>query len=55
LIAVEQRSSAEQVEATLCPALRSARAALSHPEGVATRLDNQEEVLAMAGLSCHLQ
>jgi hypothetical protein len=52
LIAVEQRSSAEQVEATLCPAMRSARAALSHPDGAAARLDNQAQVLAMAGLSC---
>jgi hypothetical protein len=52
LIAVEQRSSAQQVEATLCPALRGARAESSHPDGAAARLDNQAAVLAMAGLSC---
>jgi hypothetical protein len=55
LIAVEQRSSTEQVEATLCPELRSARAVRSRSDGVASRLDNQEEVLAMAGLSCQSQ
>jgi hypothetical protein len=47
LVAVLQRSSTEQVEATLCPALRSERA-----DGVTTRVQRQAEVLAMAGLSC---
>jgi hypothetical protein len=47
LLAVQQRSSTQQVEATLCPALRNERA-----DGVAARVDRQAQVLAMAGLSC---
>lgn len=47
LIAVQQRSSTDQVEAMLCPALRSERR-----EGVPARVDRQVQVLAMAGLSC---
>ena len=52
LIVVQQRSSSEQVEATLCPALRAAQADPSRPDDVASKLDRQAEVLAMAGLSC---
>ncbi|HEY2594163.1 MAG TPA: hypothetical protein VGK33_09715 [Chloroflexota bacterium] len=47
LIMVQQRSSSEQVEATLCPALHNERA-----DGLAPRVERQAEVLAMAGLSC---
>src|SRR5262249_32328306 len=47
LIAVQQRSSAAAVEATLCPALPSERG-----NSVAVHVERQAEVLAMAGLSC---
>ncbi len=47
LMAVLQRSSTAQVEATLCPALRNERT-----DGVTARVQRQAEVLAMAGLSC---
>ena len=47
LVAVLQRSSTQQVEATLCPALHNERV-----DGVTLRVQRQAEVLAMAGLSC---
>jgi hypothetical protein len=49
LVAVRQRTSPEQVEATLCPALLAERS-----DGLPARAERQVEVLAMAGLSCEL-
>jgi len=47
LIAVQQRSSRAEVEAALCPALRSATV-----EGNVGRAARQAEALRMAGMAC---
>jgi hypothetical protein len=47
LVAVQQRSSSAQLEAALCPALRTASA-----DGNVGRIARQAEALRLAGISC---